>query len=893
MVLGCAPCLRPLDKTWQILASLAPVMTSNVAAPFSQVAGCSDASTTRGAVCEAEVPSLLVEHLWQTADQRGWYTRLAPEAPDDDELPLLEKGPERPLASCYDFLEVRCGGAWLTELIASRLCVGPVVDFKASPFFSILDPRCLEWIFYMLQERKLKSILVVPPVGSFSPAFQPRLRSWVSQGSCCVLPAREKPPPRVLREDAILKAAISILLVASRVGAYAFLLHPVLSFARALPAWRNLCVNCGAVEVTCGACDAFSTAPGAAVSLVASPGAHDFAPLFSSLVPTSGSCAPALASCLADLVQRKPVCTSPARGLESLLFNDLMLTAPWKVRRSWAWRDRVHINLLESRAILCALRDRARRGTSIRFVHGVDSFVSLGAMVKGRTSSTRLLPLVKQSAALQIAFDLYPSFLFCPTRLNTSDDPTRSVQLRPASKWSLASDSSSEELYELSCLIGLSRASAGWLRLGLLYHRLRSGPGCTPLLKSLTLRPRDALPPRLQSSPLPLEPVVQKEFDSTLGYPGEGPRGPSRGFGSAGELQPRDRRDASRAFTRQGLVLGEGRPVLERTTKNRQQLLEFFDQWLQSCGSSLAALLEARPLDPENVASWLVAYGRQLFEAGRPYWHYSESINAVASLRPALRRSLQGAWDLAFSWMAKEPSTHHVAMPPVILLALLCTCLFWGWIKEAGIFAMSWGGLLRIGEAIATTRQNLVLPADVLFSQAYVLVRIEEPKTRMRMARHQSARIEHSDLVELVTLAFEDAERGRRLWPQSPQTLRRRFDLALERIGLPTQRQGQRPLDLGSFRPGGATHLMMTSENSELVRRRGRWASQRVMEIYIQEVTASLYYPSLPIELRERIMCLAQSFTWVLNQAREWKTIGVPPSSWFAMFSAGKRPDSG
>ena len=243
--------------------------------------------------------------------------------------------------------------------------------------------------------------------------------------------------------------------------------------------------------------------------------------------------------------------------------------------------------------------------------------------------------------------------------------------------------------------------------------------------------------------------------------------------------------------------------------------------------------------------------------------------------------------------MAKEPATHHVAMPPVVLLALLCTCLFWGWLREAGIFAMSWGGLLRIGEAIATTRQNLVLPSDVLFAHAYVQVRIEEPKTRMRMARHQSARIEHSDLVDLVALAFQDVERGSRLWPQSPQTIRRRFDLALERIGLPTQRQGQRPLDLGSFRPGGATHLMVTTEDSDLVRRRGRWASQKVMEIYIQEVAASLYFPSLPLDLRQRIMDLAQSFTWVLQQAKVWKDMGIPPASWYALFSAGKRPDTG
>ncbi|CAE7479637.1 unnamed protein product, partial [Symbiodinium necroappetens] len=234
------------------------------------------------------------------------------------------------------------------------------------------------------------------------------------------------------------------------------------------------------------------------------------------------------------------------------------------------------------------------------------------------------------------------------------------------------------------------------------------------------------------------------------------------------------------------------------------------------------------------------------------------------------------AWDLAFSWMAKEPSTHHLAMPPVILLSMLCTCLYWGWLREAGIFALSWGGLLRIGEATSALRSDLILPADVLHLQRHALIRIEEPKTRMRMARHQSAKIEQSDLVELLHLAFADLEASNRLWAQSPQTLRRRFDWVLERIG-----------------PGGATFLLSQTEDSELVRRKGRWASQRVMEIYIQEVQASVYFPSLPVELRQRIMDLAQCFAPVLAQATAWKKVGIPPSSWFAMFSAGERPYTG
>ena len=54
-------------------------------------------------------------------------------------------------------------------------------------------------------------------------------------------------------------------------------------------------------------------------------------------------------------------------------------------------------------------------------------------------------------------------------------------------------------------------------------------------------------------------------------------------------------------------------------------------------------------------------------------------------------------------------------------------------------------------------------------------------------------------------------------------------------------------LDLSSFRPGGATWLPQASDNPELVRRRGRWLSPKVMEIYLQEVQfATFVGPDAP-----------------------------------------------
>ncbi|CAE7648469.1 unnamed protein product [Symbiodinium pilosum] len=161
------------------------------------------------------------------------------------------------------------------------------------------------------------------------------------------------------------------------------------------------------------------------------------------------------------------------------------------------------------------------------------------------------------------------------------------------------------------------------------------------------------------------------------------------------------------------------------------------------------------PFLVEPFVELLVQYGHDLYGSGRPYYHFSETINAVTARKPILRRQVQAAWDVAFTWLAEEPSTHHVAMPPSVLLALLSACLAWGWVREAGIFALCWGALLRVSEATKATRGHLVFPADALWMQPFVLVKIDEPKTRGRAAKHQAAKLEPSDLVSIVSLAFE------------------------------------------------------------------------------------------------------------------------------------------
>lgn len=78
----------------------------------------------------------------------------------------------------------------------------------------------------------------------------------------------------------------------------------------------------------------------------------------------------------------------------------------------------------------------------------------------------------------------------------------------------------------------------------------------------------------------------------------------------------------------------------------------------------------------------------------------------------------------------------------------------------------------------------------------------------------------------------------------SAATLRKRLAALLATFGLATEKcQGKRLFSLGSLGPGGATHLLLLlTEDSELVRQRGRWVTTKVMELYLQEMLYATYY---------------------------------------------------
>eukprot|EP00435_Cladocopium_sp_Y103_P073504 s127_g43.t3 len=293
--------------------------------------------------------------------------------------------------------------------------------------------------------------------------------------------------------------------------------------------------------------------------------------------------------------------------------------------------------------------------------------------------------------------------------------------------------------------------------------------------------------------------------------------------------------EQNRATKRSMNVLVDDRAV---KPPRKDKLLADFEIWLmQHARTTLAALIEAPYANSEQVSDLLVAYGKDLYNAGKAYGRYAETINAVSARWTVLQRQLVGAWDLVFVRVAEELHTHHPAMPLPVVLAFAALSLLWGWPTESALLLMTWSGLLRIGEALAATRPDFVLPGDGAPGGQFSLLQIEQPNSRGVAAKHQAARIGPSDVVRLPIAVFGKLNWNDRFWHYSPNALRRRFSQLQGALGLTRKTSGCTPFDLASLRPAGAAHLLHQFEDAELVRAASALDVKRSDEALINSFT--------------------------------------------------------
>ena len=932
-----------------LLSCLAPIAVSNLAAPFEKRIFATDASNNKGGVVEAPCPIEVVKALWRGADRKGLSVPMSANSSSlleeyDEAYEILPSQggysfgqreavseAERPLGLYFDFIEI-CGGSGVVtaELVKLGVVCGPVFDLSLSKRYDLCNKRVVEWFLYMMEYGRLRSFLVAPPCTSFSPAAFPAVRSYACPRGF------DPRHPKVLLGNCLAFIALALLFAGLRLGVAGLGEQPRRSKMRWLAEWRRL-VQLGASEVTLASCSYGSPHQKEfgmiGVNIDASPLAskctrdHEHVKIQGAFTRPSAVYCPGLALAIAKVFARHLKFTEECRvqqeinvaGLESVLSNDLCQTLRWSCVEAWRWKKLSHINILEGRAILRLLLSMAREGGDVRVLYLCDSHVARSCFAKGRSASGSMRKLLQQAAAVCLAFGLYPAGVFAPTRCNPADCPTRDTEFPEPVPHSIVGSDDPVEMRALASFKGLRRWASSWVRLVILLSP-------DVLLAHVDFDSSWRKHPFLAVRPG----LWHLDFDATLGYPGEGPildfrpsqvflvilcllpptviSSPFLGFAlspltiisfsqfslSHGAPKLAGKGDDERKAARAGITLQDGRRVTQRTAITRELLFDAFRKWLTENGCEPHELLFSSPPDLDRLNSKLVEYGRQLFADGKSFYHYGETLNALTVSRPSIRRSLQQAWDLAFIWGSYEPSEHHVAMPFQILVAVLAAAWSWGWKREAASFALAWGALLRIGELLDACRSDLILPSDVGNTIDYVLLKIREPKTRYRSARHQAGKLEQFDLIEVVRIGFSKLLPEEKLWPWSGATLRARLTKILVTLDLPhTPTQVPKALSLASFRPGGATHLIAVSESAEMVRRRGRWASFRTMEMYLQEVAASTYMNEISKTAKDRVLLALRNFPELMSRVVQFDASMIPETTWYFLLypQCGKHPN--
>lgn len=292
-------------------------------------------------------------------------------------------------------------------------------------------------------------------------------------------------------------------------------------------------------------------------------------------------------------------------------------------------------------------------------------------------------------------------------------------------------------------------------------------------------------------------------------------------------------------------------PLVEpRTQALQNKIWKWFVDWVSSQLSppAAASVLES----PILIALMIKEFGNHLFETGKSLYLLRHLVVFVQKEFLGARMYLSCCWDLIAKWETLEPPIHRTPLPSVILRAMVVVALHWKWPRFAATLVLGFFGILRPGEILRARRRELLLPEDLCFEAGLqIFLRIDEPKTKRRSrGKTQHAVVEDPLVVPFLAAVFGRVRRDEFIYPISPSSFRRRWDIILGHLKIP----GRLKLTPGSLRGGGACHFYREHQDLGRLMWKMRLRQQQTLENYLQEVGA---YTALNV----RSSCLLSSLT--------------------------------
>ena len=264
---------------------------------------------------------------------------------------------------------------------------------------------------------------------------------------------------------------------------------------------------------------------------------------------------------------------------------------------------------------------------------------------------------------------------------------------------------------------------------------------------------------------------------------------------------------------------------------------------------------------PLFLVQSLRCYGDRMYKEGGALSNLRHLLLACQKWSPMCKPLMTSAWELVARWEQVCPVKHRQPVPEALMKAV---CVF-GWHKKwysfVGATLLAFYGAGRLGEVLRTTREDLVLPADVLEPPgSAVFLRLRQFKS----IRRQPARIQHMKVSDpfaskMLAKIFGKLPYSAPLFGTSAYQYRKRWDIAIEALC-----RGATPnLTPGGLRAGAAVfHYKRGRAIADLLWLM-RLRSQTTLESYLQEVAALNVLAAMPSKCRNAILAAAATFPFL------------------------------
>ena len=225
-----------------LVATLAIFAVFDLCAQYDEKIYCTDSSTRKGAIVSCSVGRRFSEMMWKGLKSKGAYTRLL--SPSESVLKALgvldpveqkvePEAPQRPPAFHFDFIEIYAGASLISSFLSSwNFVCGPPIEISSSQEFNVADVRVIEWLTYLVSEKRLLSFFLCPPCTTFSIMRRPALRSKTRPFGFC--PEEEKTSVG----NVLAHRALQLMYVGAQNDTPGMTETPWSSFMKHLPSWK-------------------------------------------------------------------------------------------------------------------------------------------------------------------------------------------------------------------------------------------------------------------------------------------------------------------------------------------------------------------------------------------------------------------------------------------------------------------------------------------------------------------------------------------------------------------------------------------------------------------------------------------------------------------------------